>query len=62
MLTINKSVQKCLNIIINGQKLEQVVEFKYLGSRMMDDSRFMEEIRGRTAITKQLLIKRKNYQ
>ena len=43
------------NISINGEKLENVDSFKYLGAKIQNDGRSENEIHRRTAIASQKL-------
>jgi hypothetical protein len=48
-----------VNINIEGQKVEQVTKFKYLGSWITDDGRCELEVRSRIAMAKEAFSKRK---
>lgn len=52
VLRISKKGKICLTITINGQELEQVEQFKFLGSIMMEDGSCTKEIRTRIAMPK----------
>ena len=52
----NKGV---INIIIDGQKVEQVSKFKYLGAWITEDGRCETEIRTRIGMAKDTFSKRK---
>ena len=47
------------NIFIQGQKVEQVAKFKYLGSIISENDRSADEVRVRLEIAKDAFIKRK---
>ena len=47
-----------MNILIEGQKVEQVATFNYLGSIMSEDGRCVNEIRARIAMAKDASTKR----
>ena len=52
MLISKKAESVPINIIINGERLEQVDSFKYLGSLITKDARCEKEIKTRTALAK----------
>ena len=62
-MRISNNEDDAMNITINGQQVEKVTAFKYLGSIISSDGRCTEEIRTRIAMakafmrTKQLLTK-----
>ena len=47
VMKISRRKNDSLNITINGQKVEQVRQFKYLGSLLTEDGRSGTEIRAR---------------
>ena len=48
-----------VNIKIDGQRLEQVTNFKYLGSIISDDERNLVDIKTRIVLSKQALNNKK---
>ena len=48
-----------LNIKIDGQSIEQVKCFKYLGSNITEDGRSLEDVKSRIAMAKDAFNKRK---
>ena len=53
VMKISRKQEENLNIIINGQKVEQVSHFKYLGSLLTEDGGSGKEIRTRIAMAKE---------
>ncbi|KAI5721659.1 hypothetical protein M8J77_023562 [Diaphorina citri] len=49
-----------MNVIIKGEKLEEVQQYKYLGARITSDGRCTTEINVRAGIAKQAFWKHKN--
>ena len=41
-----------VNIIIDGEKVEQVASFKYLGSTITEDGRSLNNVKARIALAK----------
>ena len=58
VMHITKGKVKQMKITVNGVILEQVKEFKYLGSLITEDARCHQEIKQRIAMGKQALVKR----
>src|SRR6266568_2354808 len=52
-------IEEAMKIMIDGQMVEQVKKFKYLGAWITDDGRCDAEIRSRIAMVKDAFIKRK---
>ena len=48
-----------VNIIIDGEKVEQVASFKYLGSIITEDGRSLNDVKARIALAKDALSKKK---
>ena len=48
-----------VNIIIDGEKVEQVASFKYLGSIITEDGRNLNDVKARIALAKDTFNKRK---
>ena len=48
-----------VNIIIDGEKVEQVASFKYLGSIITEDGRNLNDVKARIALAKDAFSKRK---
>ena len=59
VMRISNNKDDAMNITINGQQVEQVTAFKYLGSIISSDGRCTEEIRTRIAMAKKAFMKRK---
>ena len=59
VMRVSRKGGKCLNIIVEGQKVEQVTKFKYLGSWITDDGRSELEVKTRIAMAKEAFNKRK---
>jgi hypothetical protein len=53
VMKIGKEVEEQIQITINGNTLEQVHKFKYLGSILSEDGRSEKEIRTRIAMAKE---------
>ena len=59
IMRISKSDARKFEIKVNGQCLEQVSQFKYLGSTITEDGRCQKEVRIRIATAKEAFNKRK---
>jgi hypothetical protein len=59
MMRISREEGKSMNITINGNKLEQVTQFCYLGSTITEDCRSHTEIKKRIAMGKEAFDKRR---
>ena len=59
VMVISKKGNKKLKIVINGDEIEQVKQFRYLGSVLTEDGRCEQEIRTRIAKAKAAFIERK---
>ncbi|CAF0810481.1 unnamed protein product [Didymodactylos carnosus] len=57
-MVISRQGGKLVNIIINGQTVEQVTKFRYLGALITEDGRCAAEIRARIATAKDTFNKR----
>ena len=51
-MVISKKGNKIVKILINGEEIEQVQQFRYLGSVLTEDGRCEQEIRTRIAKAK----------
>src|SRR5207245_5382569 len=58
-MVVSKKDGRTVSIIIDGQKVEQVKTFKYLGSVIEEDGRCMDDIKQRIGRAKDALKKRK---
>jgi hypothetical protein len=56
---VSKKIGEKVNIRINGNRIEQVQRFKYVGSTMAEDDRCETEIKVRIAVAKETFSKRK---
>ena len=59
VMTISNNKDDAMNITINGQQVEQVTAFKYLGSIISSDGRCREEIRTHIAMAKKAFMRTK---
>ena len=59
VMRISREEGKSMNITINGNKLEQVTQFCYLGSTITEDCRSHTEIKKRIAMGKEAFNKRR---
>ncbi len=59
VMCVSRTGDQLINVTLNGQQLEQVTKFKYLGSIITSDGRCSEEIRTRIAMAKNAFTKRK---
>src|ERR1044072_9304688 len=59
IMRVSKSDARKFEIKVNGEYLEQVSEFKYLGSTITEDGRCQKEVRIRIAMAKGAFNKRK---
>jgi hypothetical protein len=59
VMKISRNKETTVTIIINGEKVEQVGEFCYLGSVVTTDAKCHSEIRRRIAMGKEAFMKRK---
>jgi len=50
-----------LKIYVDGQRVEQVFQFRYLGSFISEDGCCMKEIRSRIEMAKKYLWRKRNY-
>src|SRR6188768_4024147 len=48
-----------VNVVIDGEKVEQVASFKYLGSIISEDGRSLNDVKARIALAKDAFSKRK---
>jgi hypothetical protein len=58
-MLVSKEVGKKMNIIINGQVVEQVSKFKYLGAMITEDGRSTTDVRVRIGMAKDAFSNRK---
>ena len=58
-MVVSKKDGRTVSIMIDGQKVEQVKTFKYLGSVIAEDGRCMEDIKQRIGCAKDAFNKRK---
>ena len=49
-MVVSRGVGKSVNIVIDGQKVEQVKKFRYLGALISDDGRCLDEVKTRIAL------------
>ena len=59
VMKVSKMTGGKVNIKINGNKIEQVQSFKYLGSTMTEDDRCETEMKVRIVLAKEVINKRK---
>ena len=59
VMKVSRKGEGIVNILIEGQKVEQVATFKYLGSIMSEDGRCVNEIRARIAMANDAFTKRR---
>ena len=60
VMKVSRKGEGIVNILIEGQQVEQVATFKYLGSIMSEDGRCVNEIRARIAMAKDAFNKRRD--
>jgi hypothetical protein len=58
-MIVSKKENMKVNIIVDGQSVEQVAKFKYLGSMISDDGKCMTDIKTRIALSKEAFNKRR---
>ena len=58
-MIISRNTNKKVSIILDGQIVQQVEQFKYLGSTMTSDGKCLSDIRIRIALAKEAFNKRK---
>jgi hypothetical protein len=58
-MVVSKSGEGTVNITLDGQRIEQVKKFKYLGSVITDDGRCIEDVKTRIGMAKDAFNKRK---
>src|SRR5215470_1030112 len=58
-MRVSRSGGGVVRIVVDGQQVEQVCKFKYLGSWITDDVRCQTEIRARIAMAKEAFSKRR---
>jgi len=59
VMRVSRNGGEVVNIVINGNRVEQVKSFKYLGSTMAEDGRCETEIKVRCALAKEAFSRRK---
>jgi len=57
---VHKEINNKLKIYIDGQKVEQVSQFRYLGSLISEDGYCTKEIRSRIDMAKRLFMEKMN--
>ena len=60
-MVVSKDRGVVVNITINGQRVEQVKNFKYLGSIISEDGYNLIDIKSRIALAKEAFNKRKEF-
>ena len=58
-MLVSKSVDGIVNIVVEGQTMEQVKKFRYLGALITEDGRCEAEVKARIAMAKDAFSKRK---
>ena len=58
-MCISRNGNNKLKIYVDGQQVEQVSQFRYLGSLMSEDGYCMKEIRSRIEMAKKVFIEKK---
>ena len=58
-MKISRTGEENINIILDGQPIEQMKRFKYLEAHITSDGRCKEEIRTRISIAKKAFTRRK---
>ena len=58
-MVVSKEERKEVRITIDGQRVEQVPQFKYLGAWMTEDGRCELEVKTRIAMAKEAFSKRR---
>jgi hypothetical protein len=58
-MVVSRVDGRVVNIVIDGQTVEQVTNFKYLGSYISDDGRSLTDVKTRVALAKEAFNKRK---
>jgi hypothetical protein len=59
VMRVSRNVGEKINIMVNGKQIEQVENFKYLGSTITEDGRCEKEVKIRIAMAKEAFNKRK---
>ena len=59
VMVIEKKPQTRIKIIFNGKKLEQVKDYRYLGTNISEDGRCIKEVKTRIALAKTAFWKHK---
>ena len=58
-MVVSRTEGKTINILIEGQKVEQVKKFKYLGAVISEDGRCIDDVKQRIAMGKEAFNKRR---
>ena len=58
-MVVSRTEGKTVNILIEGQKVEQVKKFKYLGTVISEDGRCIDDVKQRIAMGKEAFNKRR---
>ena len=59
VMVVSRREGRQMNIVLDGQKLEQVEKFKYLGSMLSEDGKCMTDIKARIGMAKEAFSKRR---
>src|SRR5687768_3306303 len=57
-MVVSKTIGVQVNIIVDGQRVEQVTKFRYLGSLLAEDGRCLEDVKTRIGMAKDASNKR----
>jgi len=60
MMSISQKRNTKLKIIVDGQQVEQVSQFRYLGSLISEDGYYTKGIRSRIEMAKKLFVEKRN--
>jgi len=60
MMSISQKRNTKLKIIVDGQQVEQVSQFRYLGSLISEDGYYTKDIRSRIEMAKKLFVEKRN--
>src|SRR6476619_4200432 len=58
-VVVSRNGGERLNITVNGQSVEQVSKFRYLGSLISEDDRCLDDVKARIGLAKDAFNKRK---
>jgi hypothetical protein len=59
VMVVSREAGREVNIVVDGQKVEQVNKFKYLGDLTIEDGRCMDEVKARIGMAKDAFNKRR---